>query len=243
MTDVQIEAPQTSSLGLLHRITEGRGAANPQNLASYNPATQESVFFDVRGTVPVERSGEAYVGALADAVRALAQTSMTVGSGGFGTSDQTQWLWGLRHQVRLESVLKVYAGDLEGLDLISGQFSIGTRRIPMAEGIAAGDPRFGITWLPRPGDQGAVDAAASSFAVDTDYTYGSGPVMRMVIELNAGRVRGQNILPGGNSGLPSSPFFDDQARLWVANEALPLRYNLDDVVMHATGRDRFSAAP
>lgn len=241
--DVLAPDRRARTLGLLHRITEGRGAGNPQRLASYNAATQESVFFDVRGTMPVERSSEAFVGALADAVRALAQTSMTAGTGGFGTTDQSQWLWGLRHQVRLESVLKVYAGDLEGLDLISGQFTIGTRRIPMAEGIAMGDPRFGIPWLPRPGDHGSVDAAAPSFAVDTDYTYGSGPVMRMVIELNAGRVRGQNILPGGNSGLPTSPFFDDQARMWVANEALPLRYELDDVVTHATGRDRFSVDP
>ena len=241
--DVLAPDRRARTLGLLHRITEGRGPLNPQDLASWNLTTGESVFFDVRGTTPVERSGEAYVGALADAVRALTQTSMTLGAGGFGTTDQTQWLWGLRHQVRLESVLKVYAGDLEGLDLISGQFAIDTRRIPMADGIAMGDPRFGIAWLPRPGDHGAVDAAAPSFAVDADYTYGSGPVMRMVIELNNGRVRGQNILPGGNSGLPSSPFFDDQARLWVANETLPLHYELSDVVTHATGRDRFSVTP
>ena len=50
-----------------------------------------------------------------------------------------------------------------------------------------------------------------------DVRDGLKPVQRRIlysmIELNNGRVRGQNILPGGNSGLPSSPFFDDQARL------------------------------
>ncbi len=183
------------------------------------------------------------MGALLDAVRALAVAPSAPGVGGFGTTDQTAWLWGLRHQVRLESVLKVYAGDLEGLDLVSGRFAIDTGRLPLAEMLAVDDPRAELPWLPRPGDHGSVDACAPSFAASADYTYGSGPVMRMVIELNAGRVRGQNILPGGQSGLPATEHFDDQARLWLGNEALPLRYELDDVVTHATGRDRFAVAP
>lgn len=65
--------------------------------------------------------------------------------------------------------------------------------------------------------------------------------MRMVIELRQGRVRGQNVIPAGQNGGNMSPNFDDQARLWLANRALPLRYTVDEVVANATGRERFSA--
>ena len=63
--------------------------------------------------------------------------------------------------------------------------------------------------------------------------------MRMVIELKDGEVRGQNIVPGGQSGSTTSPHFNDQLSLWLANEALPLRYELDEVISGATSRWTF----
>ena len=68
------------------------------------------------------------------------------------------------------------------------------------------------------------------------------PVMRMVISLNDGRVEGQNIIPGGQSGVTASEHFDDQAGLWLGNQTVPLRFHVEDVVAGATGREVFSPA-
>ncbi len=231
--------PRTQYLDSLRRLFDGRGAGNPEALASFNPATSESIFFDVRGSAPVERSDEALVGALADALHALAQPQAADLSGGFGSTDQDTWIYGLRHQVRFESILTIYAGNVPGVDLLAAAFAIDTRRIPLAASLPAGDPRAGLKWFPRPGDFDNVDAANASFTVGTNYTYGYGPNMRMVVRLHAGMVEGQNILPGGQSGRTVSPHFSDQAPLWLGNRAIPLRYTVDDVVAGAVSRETF----
>jgi penicillin amidase len=231
--------PRTQYLESLRRLFDGRGAANPERLVSFNPATSESVFFDVRGTAAVERSDEALVGALADALHQLATMPTTDGSGGFGTTDMTQWIYGLRHQVRFESILTIFAGTVSGVDLLAGAFSIDTRRLPLAPMLTMGDPRFGLKWFPRPGDFDNVDAANPSFSVGANYTYGYGPNMRMVVRLHAGTVEGRNILPGGQSGRTMSPHFDDQAPLWLGNQTIPMRFTVADVVAGATGREWF----
>ena len=51
---------------------------------------------------------------------------------------------------------------------------------------------------------------------------------------------GTNVIPGGQSGLKDSPHFDDQVQLWLANETLPLRFHLDEVVAGGTHRDVFT---
>ena len=52
------------------------------------------------------------------------------------------------------------------------------------------------------------------------YSYGSGPVMRIVVEMNPDGVTGVNVLPGGQSGINTDPFFADQAALWLGRELL-----------------------
>jgi len=229
--------PRTQYLGSLRRIIDGRGATNPESLASFNPATGESIFFDVRGTAAVERSDEALVGALADALAALATPQATDGTGGFGTTTQTNWIYGLRHQVRFDSLLTIFAGNVPGVSLLGTQ--IDTMRIPLEPSLPSGDPRAALKWFPRPGDFDNVDAANPSFTIGTDYTYGYGPNMRMVVRLHAGEVEGQNILPGGQSGRSASPHFADQAPLWLGNTAIPLRYTVADVVAGAVSRETF----
>ncbi len=229
--------PRTQYLGSLRRLFDGRGASNPESLASFNPATNESIFFDVRGTAAVERSDEALVGALADALHALATPLATDGTGGFGTTTQSDWIYGLHHQVRFESLLVIFAGNVPGVSLLASQ--IDTSRIHLEPSFPPNDPRATLKWFPRPGDFDNVDAANPSFSVGTDYTYGYGPNMRMVVRLHAGQVEGQNILPGGQSGRTGSPHFSDQAPLWLGNQAIPLRYSVDDVVAGAVSRETF----
>ncbi|RLB58666.1 MAG: hypothetical protein DRI90_16445, partial [Deltaproteobacteria bacterium] len=208
-------------LRAIDRFLRGRGADNPLGLASHNPATGESVFFDVLGTDEVETSHEMIIAALVDALAFLrSEPGEEPGTEGFGTSNMDQWLWGLRHYAKFESLLADFIGDDPDYASLTEKFAITTAHIPLAESLSSGDPRLGLKWFPRDGDQDSVDAANSGTS-GTRFSYGSGPVMRLVVSLQGDEVMGQNIIPGGQSALTESPYFSDQARLWLANETTP----------------------
>jgi penicillin amidase len=230
--------PRGMPIRLLIRMVEGRGAGNPSGLASYDPTRQESVYFDELGTEVVETGDELIVAALATALDGLAARSSVAGVGGFGTTDQDAWLWGLRHQVEFPSLLEEYGGASIGA-LLGGDFSISPADLPLAEGLVAGDPRFGLRGFPRPGDIYAVDAGNPAL-FGTDYRYSEGPVMRMIIGFVDGAVVGQNVIPGGQSGDPGSPHFVDQTGDWLGNTAIPLRFSVADVIAGAVTREVYS---
>jgi len=140
-----------------------------------------------------------------------------------------------------QSIIAGFVDDNPAVDLLAGDLAIDTSRLPLDSGIRAGDPRRGLQWFPRPGDWYSVDAATPGLA-HSDFFYTHGPVMRMVISLNDGRVEGQNIIPGGQSGVTASEYFDDQAALWLGNDTVPLRFHVEDVVAGATVREVFSPA-
>lgn len=228
-------------IAALRRFFEGRGPGNPAELASYNPATEESAFFDVLGTPEVETSREVVLTALGGALDFLASMPTAPGEGGYGTTDMSQWIWGLRHYVRFESLINDFLDDPKYAS-ITEQFAISTSTLPLVEGsLPAGDPREGLKWFPRDGDQFAVDAANPGFS-GTSFSYGSGPVMRMVVSLKGDEVTGRNIIPGGQSGLVDSPFFADQAKKWLGNETLPMRFSPKDVAEGAVGREVYEPA-
>ncbi len=216
-------------------MVDGRGPDNETDLVSWNPDTEESAYFDVLGTDAVETSDEVALQALLDALSFLRTEPTDDGIGGFGTDDMSQWLWGLRHWVHFDSVLEELLGGDE-YDALLNQFSITTRTLPLATGMAQDDPRKDLPGFPRPGDIKAVDAANFSGS-GSNFTYGSGPVFRMVIRLGPDSVSGANVLPGGQSGLTTSPHFADQAELWLGNEALPLWFAPEDVVAHGESRE------
>jgi penicillin amidase len=235
------EGDQTRAT-LILRFLAARDAADGTGIASYNPDTGESIFFDVLDTPEVETSREMILGALDDALAFLRAAPSAPGSGGFGTSDMSAWLWGLRHQVRFESLLAPFLGNDPTFALFTQPFNIDTKKLPLAPDLPAGDPRSGLRWFPRPGDQWNVDAGNPGFS-GTDFTYGSGPVMRMVFALKDGApVTGRNIIPGGQSGLTDSPHFDDQTKLWLANDAYPVRFDVDAVVAGAAGHEVYRPA-
>ncbi len=220
-------------------MLDGRGADNRTRLASWNPATQESAFFDVLGTEVVETSDEVALTALDTALAALREMPRGPGDGGFGTRDMGAYLWGLRHHVRFESILTEFLGDNATLAPVASGFSITPMRLPLAPSLMAGDPRMGLPGFPRGGDQWVVDAANSGLSGER-FTFGSGPTYRMVVALRSnGAASGRNVVPGGQSGLNTSTYFADQAALWLGNEALPMYLTPAEVAAHATSRERF----
>ena len=222
-------------VNLILRFLAARDGDGPAP-ASTHPQTGESVFFDRLGTPEVESSREIIVGALAEALRFLAAEPSAPGRGGFGTTDMSAWLWGLRHQVRFESLLTDFLGNDPTFAVFTSVFAIDTRVLPLAPDLAADDPRADLRWFPRPGDNWGVDAANPGFSGE-DFTYGDGPVMRMVFDLSPEGLRGVNVIPGGQSGLTDSPHFADQAALWLGNETIPLRFSVEDVAAGASGRE------
>ncbi|MBI5512753.1 MAG: penicillin acylase family protein [Deltaproteobacteria bacterium] len=223
-------------------MLDGRGPMNATRLASWNPATHESAFFDVVGTEAVETSHEVALLALERALVFLRSPPTGPGAGGFGTREWDQLLWGHRHHMRFESILRSFLGDNMQLRPLVEGFSITPRLLPLAEGLGAMDPRATLPGFPRPGDQWVVDAANSGLSGES-FTYGSGPNFRMVIQLREGMpMRGQNVLPGGQSGLTTSPNYSDQARLWLGNRALPIQLEGPAVVAAAVSRERFLPA-
>lgn len=227
---------------LIKRILlEGRGDDNPAGLASFNPDTGESIYFDIDGTPIVETSDELMLAALTDALNYLESPPTGPGEGGFGTDDMDAWLWGLRHTVRFDSVLAEFLGDDPTFSALTEGFSISPKRFDVAPGIAPNDPRRNLPGFPRHGDHLNVDAGNSG-TNGQRFTYGSGPVFRFAVEMNPDRTIGENVLPGGNSGISDSPHFDDQAKLWLGNDALPLHTTVEDVVGAATSRELFTPA-
>lgn len=223
----------------LDLLLRGRGPGNPAGLASWNPATGESVFFDRVDTPEVERSDELMLVALRDALAFLRAPPAGPGAGGFGTDDPSEWLWGLRHTLRLESLIAAYLTEQPQLAALLSRFSITPRTL--FDDLPLSDPRRQLPGFPRPGDNFNVDAAHPG-VTGTRFEYRNGPVMRMVIALDGDRVRGRNVLPGGQSGLIDSPHSTDQLRAWLGNEALPLRFHLEEVVEGAVGREVYRPA-
>lgn len=232
----------TGRMRLLTWMIDGRGAGNPRGLASWNPATEESVFFDVKGTEVVETSDEIIVLAMIQALDHLRSPPTDDGIGGFGTEDMDAWLWGLRHWVHFDSILGEFLGDDPTFGFLVNLFSITPNRLPVVDGAPPGDDRNELPGYPRPGDNFAVDAANAGMNGRT-FQYGSGPVFRMVVALGPDGVTGANILPGGQSGLTDSPNFDDQAELWLGNDAWPLRFTVEEVVAGATARESYVPTP
>lgn len=217
----------------LSRMLVGRGPDNPMDLASWNPLTQESVFFDVLGTPQVETSDELAVAAMVAALDFLAAPPDANGQAGFGTDDMRQWLWGLKHVVRFESILGEVLSAEDDFGFLIDAFSITSDVLPLGGGGAAD-----LKWFPRHGDHLNVDAGNPGFDA-YDFSYGSGPVFRMVIALGD-QPSGRNILPGGQSGLNDAEAYADQAALWLGNQTVPMHLSVEEVIASASGRETFA---
>jgi penicillin amidase len=238
---------QEKEVRVLYQLVVARGDAGRNALGSWEPTRKESVYFDDLTTSDViETCDEEMMLALEDALAGLRSPSTMPDVGGFGTADMSKWIWGLRHQVTFLSLIAKYlpSDQAKMFSFITDQLQISTAVLPLAspgETIEPDDPRTGLTWFPRDGDQWSVNAANMGFggSPTTGFMYGSGPVMRMVFEVSPQGAVGQDVMPGGQSGLTDSPNYSDQARLWLANTAYPMRVSPSEVAANALRHEVF----
>ena len=224
----------------LVKMLQGRGEDNPLNLASWSAVHNESIFFDRLDTPDdVERSEELMMSALVEGLNHLSEPPSEYGQGGYGTEDMDAWLWGLHHLARFESLLGPFLGSGGPFGTILERFSVTTAKVPLDEDISEDDPRSNLKWFPRHGDQWNIDAGNPGFG--GGYSFSNGAVMRMTIQLNGDRVQGYNIVPGGQSGLENHPHSADQLKLWLANQAYPIRFHFDEVLEGANTRWQFTS--
>ena len=144
-------------------------------------------------------------------------------------------MWGLRHTLHFAHTFEPILGGSALLAGAVAPLSIAPPFLPVAGCLPDGDTRATLPGFPRPGDNFGVDASTAGWNAQ-DWSYGSGPVQRLIVRLEAGKVKGEVILPGGQSGFPGSPFWADQARLWLGNQRHPIHFAVDEVKQNAVQR-------
>ena len=94
--------------------------------------------------------------------------------------------------------------------------------------------------IARSGGFGAVDASAHDSRADKlnhadfDFTFGSGPARRKVAIMTPDGPDAYEVIPGGQSGMPGSPYQTDQLALWLVNDFHGLYLTTPDVMQNAS---------
>ena len=117
----------------------------------------------------------------------------------FGTENQNEWTWGTLHYVRFADPYGFLGADVRAV----GPY-------------------------PRPGAHGTLDAGGYTFMNDS-YVQLAGAQMRMITELQEGRIRSWNSLPGGQVHDRESPFYDNLGAYWMTNTTYEVPFYTEDV--------------
>jgi penicillin amidase len=105
-------------------------------------------------------------------------------------------------------------------------------------------PLAGLPGIPVDGGFSTVDAASHDVRASSPagFTFDSGPARRYVGTLPLAGPAGVSSLPGGTSGLPSSPHYLDRLRPYLTNEADTVLMRLDDVARATESVERYLPA-
>ncbi len=180
---------------------------HPETMATYDASLRggmgDSVLWDDMDTAEIESRGQRILAGFIAGLDFL--------EGELGT-DVEMWRWGRLHTLRLETLLPQIPASTDALS------------IPLYT-----DPMF-PDGFPRHGDLGVIDASNFGLGATTSYSYGSGPVQRLVVEMTPERPMPRNTLPGGESQDPDSPHHADEMEHWRINEAPPMNWTESEVL-------------
>ncbi len=140
------------------------------------------------------------------------------------STDQDDYRWGYLHRIEFDHLL----GD--------------PFNVPAAGGFehVAADLR-GVACA---GGYEAVDASAhwpNADGVD-DFMFGAGPVRRFVAVMDPSGIDAYQILPGGQSGVVTSPHYASQLGRWLTNGYHPVRFTAAAVIADAVVQQPFDPA-
>lgn len=177
----------------------------PETLRTYDATLGDTVLWDDLATATVSETRDDRV--LRAFTAALDYLEMRLGAA------MDEWRWGKMHTLTLGTTVPQL-----GTDILS---------IPPDH-----DPMF-PNGFPRHGDWQTVDPAGFSLYDTTDFSYGSGPVQRLVVEMGTDGPHAFNAMPGGEIYDPDSPHHADEMEHWRRNEAPAMYFTEADVVGHA----------
>jgi penicillin G amidase len=138
-----------------------------------------------------------------------------------GSTSQDDYRWGKLHRITFSHPLGASFAIPPGAGF--------TDLVPALQGIAT-DGGFDTV------DAAYHDPRATS---SDGFTFGQGPSRRFIGEAAPHGIRATQVIPGGESAEPSSPWFGNQLGLWLTNEAHPALATKRDVAHDAAGSEVF----
>jgi penicillin amidase len=136
-----------------------------------------------------------------------------------GGPDPDGWRWGKVHGVTFVTMLSGTESEL----------SIPSSNQGFPKGVG----------FPRHGDEANLDRSDYGMGGKTwafKFTYAMGPAQRFVASMEKDKPVVRNVLAGGNSWRPSSPYFDNEVQLWRKNQNGPIAFTPGEVVPEADER-------
>jgi penicillin amidase len=115
----------------------------------------------------------------------------------FGTDKSSDWTWGKIHTITYPTN---FLGEA-GISILTSLVNIGP--------VESGGSSFSIN--------------STDWGFGDDFTIGSYPSMRMVIDLG-NFDNSRTVLPSGQSGHVMSKYYDDQVDSWISNTMYPLYF-------------------
>jgi penicillin amidase len=145
-----------------------------------------------------------------------------------GSTNQNDYRWGRLHRIVFDGLA------------VGGPFSIPNPQLGFP-------PSFNdLPGLATDGGFGVVDASSHSAraASSNEFMFGSGPNRRYVGVPGTvpGSIEGRTVLPGGMSGVLSSPFYANLLGRWLTNDTYAMRQNMGEVMQNLHSQQMFKPA-
>ena len=172
--------------------------------------------------VPADGRDLMILRSLRDALDLLASDAFAPAFG--GSTNQEDYRWGYLHRIVFDSPL-------------GGPFSI-----PEGGGFSSLAPE--LPGIPRSGGFQVVDASSHSARASgvNSFMFGAGPNRRFVGQLAPRAIEAFQVIPGGQSASPLSPFQANQLGLWLTNDYHPMLITSQSVRANRQAAQTFEPA-